>query len=331
MASPGFFNQNANRAYPFLLGTVNRPSDGPLSLRQLPNDIVVDCGFLLGPQAGFTAEHTVRLQSIRRRSDVFYFTFVCDTDALYDVPLVFTRHVLDEDYVTEFVDSDESAQLANSASVSVSDGHDACGEPLWSGFLVTGKMASLQQLLATDGEIATTEAAATVEPGLLHNLADTFVSSVSVANDDRTRADASEDCDVVEWPYEVGVVHVHESCLRGEIRLKAGYNAIVRQNDLDNSITLGAGVGFGEGEPCGEIPLFADEVPPDAGQLLSGGPRCDEVLRSIDGIGGRLFNIIAAQGVTVTAYPAENRVVIGVDMSGLALCFTQISQVSESA
>jgi hypothetical protein len=54
------------------------------------------------------------------------------------------------------------------------------------------------------------------------------------------------------------------------------------------------------------------------------------VLRSVNGLSNRLFALLASQGVTITSYPAENRIVVNADMSGLVLCFDQISQVSES-
>lgn len=338
MAQPGFFNQNENRAYPFVLDTVNRPDNGPMTLLNLPNDIVVDCGFIMGAQSGFSTDlNSVHLRIIRRLGDRFYFHFESDAAELYQVPLIFTRHIDDEDYLTEHTDSTSSGDLDYPLTVSDSDsdsrapGLDTCGEPLWSGFLVTGSIQSLIRLLPVDGSIGTRDSGvAVVEPALIQNLSNSFPTSFNVANDDRTRATAPLDCDDIEWPYEIGVIHIYESCLKGELWLKAGYNAIVQQNNTDNSITLGAGVGFGAGQPCNELQLFAGEVPPNGSNLLSGGPQCNEVLRSINGLSDRLFSLLASQGVTITSYPAENRIVVNADMSGLVLCFNQISQVSES-
>ena len=336
MAQPGFFNQNANRAYPFRLNTVNRPDSGPMTLLNLPNDIVVDCGFMFGTQSGFdTATNKVHLQLIQRVDDTFYFHFKSDAAELYKVPLIFTRTVDSEDNLTEFVDSLQDNPAEPTLPVSDSDsyvhGHTSCNEPLWSGFLVTGSIQSLISLLPVPGELAaSTIDVASVEPSLIQNLAGTVVTSLNVANDDRTRATAPDDCDEIEWPYETGVVHINHVCLTQEIWIKPGYNALVRQNNTDNSIVLGAGVGFGQGEPCGELPLFEGEVAPDGSNLLSGGPQCNEVLRSVNGLSSRLLNLIAARGVTITSYPEENKIVVNADMSGLVLCFDQISQVSES-
>lgn len=325
MPTPNWLNQNANRSFPFLKDSVGQ-SDGPLTLTQLPDDIIVDAGFVMGPQSGFTnGEHRVYLNRLYRSGDFFYFEFETDAPYAHEALLTFTRHVDDADRLTEHLNSGQTG-----TSVSGSTSEQDCDEPLWSGYLVTGSIASLVLLLPVDGAIAREDESAILEPALIQNLAESYVTSIALANDDRTRVTAPDDCDDVVFPYETGVVFVKERCLQGEILLKAGYNAIVRQEAGDNSLTFGAGVGRGEGEPCGELTLFDEEIPPDDSNLLTGGPQCNEVLRSVNGRGGRLFNLIASTGVTITPVPDENRLLIDVDMSGLALCFNSVSHISES-
>ncbi len=96
-----------------------------------------------------------------------------------------------------------------------------------------------------------------------------------------------------------------------------------------NGIILLAGVGLGEGEPCYEVQLFPTEIPPDGSILLEGGPSCDQTLRSFNGVGGSLFNLIAGNGVTITSVSEDNRLIIDVNLSGLAVKY-QVSAVSES-
>jgi len=328
MARSGWFNDNRNRSFPFLHGTVDQPESGPLTLAQLPDDVVVDAGFVMGSKSRFKqGDHTVHLARIRRVSDTFFFDFESDAPELIGVPLTFTRHAGDEDYLTEHADTGDAGF---SESGSTSGVLDSCEEPLWSGYMVSGNMASLELFLPGNGEVSRSGGAATVEPALVHNLAGAYVNSLNVANDDRTRVSAPEGCDEVAWPHDTGIIFVHQRCLVGEIVFKAGYNATVRQSNQENSITLGAAVGAGEGEPCGEVKLFDAEVPPADSNLLGGGPQCNEVLRSINGQGGRLFNLIAKTGVTITSLPEDNRLVVDINMSGLALCFDDLSQVSES-
>lgn len=323
MSEPGFYNSNTGRSYPFLRGQTGRPEQGPLTLAQLPPPAVVDAGFILGAGSGFDASaHQVQLVAVRRHGDLFTFEFACSAPALYGVPLVFTRHADDVDYLLEYADS---GMLGVSGS-SQSGQADECEEPLWSGFMVSGPLASLGLFLAGDGEVTGTAA---VEPALVQNLAGGYVTRLALANDDRTRTTAPAGCPPVVWPYETGVVHVAGRCLVGDIAFRAGFNAVVRQGLADNSITLAAAVGAGEGEPCDQVRLFPGEEPPEGSSLLEGGPRCNETLRSINGVGGRLFLISAGTGVTVTSVPVENRVVIDVNLGGLAVQY-RVSASSQS-
>ena len=328
MASPGFYNVNRNRSYPFRTGTVDQPIAGPLTLLNLPDDAVVDAGFMMGVQSGFDPLiHSIRLRSITRIGNTFIFEFVCDAPALSGASLYFTRQVDDPLYVTEF--SEEGTPVSQS-SFSGSDIEPICRQPLWSGFMVSGTMESLDLVLPGNGVLLGSTAAALLEPALVQNLANAFVEAVNLANDDRTRATAPTGCPPIVFPFETGVTHVRARCLLGQVPFKAGFNATVRQRSTDNSITFGAAVGAGEGQPCGDVPLFPGEVPPPGSQLLEGGPLCGETLRSINGIGGPIFNFFSGVGVTFTPIPEKNRLVITVTLLGLALCFSSTSKVSES-
>ena len=75
----------------------------------------------------------------------------------------------------------------------------------------------------------------------------------------------------------------------------------IDQNAFDNSITITPRVGAGEGQPCDEVPLTAAETAPAGSTLLSGGPTCNEVIRTINGIPGPHYTILAGTGVTVAA------------------------------
>ena len=91
-----------------------------------------------------------------------------------------------------------------------------------------------------DGEVVRADDDATLEPALIVNLSNSFVVGVSLANDDRTRTENPDGCDEQVWPYPTGVIFVGARCLGGELLLKPGYNATIRQNAADNSIVLGA-------------------------------------------------------------------------------------------
>lgn len=317
----GFYNTNANRSYPFITtATVNAA---------VPEAILVDAGFRLGPQSRFVqGTDEVYLAGIRRTGDWFYLDFASNAPELYGVLLTFSRHVSDDDYMFEESDSGREGLSESSLSVgSISEGF--CDEPLWSGFIVTGKVASLEAFLPADGAISFDPATAVVEPGLVQSLAGGYVTKLAIANDDRTRVQAAEDCDPITFDFETGLVYVASRCMLGEIVFRSGFNCLVTQSS-DNAIVLDGIVGAGAGEPCAVEPLFQQETPPFGSNLFEGGPQCNEVLRSINGVGGRQFSIVAGTGVNVTSVPESNKLILTVDMSGLALCFDTLSRVSES-
>ncbi len=327
MPSNSWYVANENRAYPFQKGTVGLPDAGPLTLRNLTPGVIVDAGFVLGPKSNFDAAvHAVFLTAIRREGAWVYFDFATDAPEVFGVLLTFARHVTAGDYTEEFTDTGLVGVSGSSASAAA----DPCNEPLWSGFLVTGKMAELELLLPGDGVLERGLDGAVLEPALIQNLANSYVNKLALANNDRTRTTAAAGCPDEVFPYPTGLVYIQAHCLVGELYFKPGYNATVRQDNQGNALVLGATVGAGAGEPCAEVALFPSEAPPAGSLLLEGGPTCNEALRSINGIGGRQFNLLAGQGVTITPDPQNHTVKVDVSMAGLVVCFDHLSQRSES-
>jgi hypothetical protein len=338
MAKIDWYNDNANRSYPFIRETVDqRPLAVPPTIENLPDGVIVDCGFLMGLQSGFDhALHDVFLQEIRREGTTFIYEFASDAPGIAGQPLLFSREVGSEDYQIEHADNFDIPVVSESASVSVSDsasaepGEEDCPpEPLWSGFLVTGQMEVLEALLAPGESIERIDIGGTIEPALIQSLVDSYIDSFNLGNNDRTRVDAPEGCPPVEWPHPIDQIFVNRACLRGPVRLKPGFNTDIIQRTLTNELTIGASVGAGEGEPCEQVPLFDGESPPVGGesQLFEGGPLCNETVKSINGIGGRLMTLNPGRGVTITPDPESNRLVVDVNMLGLAVCF--VSEESE--
>lgn len=327
---PNFYNDNRNRAFPFLKNTVGSrtPTSGAVTMRQLPDDFIVDCGFTIGPESQFEEdEHSIYLYRIRRQGDLIYFEFASDCPSLYEQNLVFIRDIAEETYAAEFVDGPGPIDI----SISDSEG-DECREPLWSGYLISGNMSSIAARLSSGEQIVRSTGDAIVEPALIQNLAGGLLNSLELANDDRTRVSSPDGCPDITWPHAVGLLFLGARCIQGEIRWKPGYNCLITQNSADNSLTIGAAQAAGEGEPCSEVPLFSSEQPPvgSNNSLLSGGSLCNETLRSINGIGGPIFNVIGGAGVSIVPDPEANRVTVDINMVDLAICWNDVSVVSES-
>lgn len=338
MARPNFFNDNENRTFPFREGSagVDTPASGTFAMYQLPDDFIVDCGFILGPESGFDEEeHDVFLYRISRPSaNVVLFEFRSNAPDLgTEYPLIFSRNLSDPDYTTEFLESDipEYIPLSQSVSLSVSQDTAECGEPYWSGYLVTGSLQSVADRLSIGTEIIrTSETEALVEPALIQNLNQSQVVSFNIANADRTRGLRPEACPPYQWDFDTDQIYINRECLQGEVKLRAGYNVALNQIVLSNTIQLSAIVNAGLGEPCEEVKLFPEESPPVGSEnnLLAGDFYCNEVLRSVNGLQGPNLTLFAGTGVSITANQGANSVLIDVNLVDLSAC--EFSEVSES-
>lgn len=308
MPQTPYYNENAQRSYPFVADDVSgNVLDG------LTDQAVVDAGFMVGVGSGFVdGTHRIWLSAVARDDDQFTFTFLSDAPGLADKSLVFTRAISGEAYETEFVEFAEEGSVSESSSVT------DCTDTPWTGFLVTGNLSELADQLA-NGE--SYEGEAYVEDALVQNLSQSYVRSVNMANGERTRSENREGCNPVCWPVELQPLYVNSTCLTGPIRFKPGFNSIIEQNNTENSIIFSAQVGAGEGEPCEEVPLYEGEASPTGSSLLSGGPGCNDVIRSIAGVGGRVLDIVGGLGITVTSDPDNHKVTVNVDAHDMAVCF----------
>jgi hypothetical protein len=323
-----WWNMNANRSYPFVKKTVDLPGAASSTIESLTDSVIVDCGFVMGLSSQFdTAAHEVYLYKISRQGSNFEFDFRSSAPGLFERSIVFSRQVGDEDNLVEHLDNFQDPFTSDSASASASASEsDSCdAEPLWAGFLVTGSIAELEELLPGDGALTRASIGGQVEPSLLTSLVGSYVDSINLANNDRTRIDAPDGCPDIEFPGPVNVVHTHTECIRGDVKLKPGYNIAIRQDGFTNTISIEAEPGSGEGEACEEVPLYPTEAPPDGSQLFEGGPLCGELIRSINGLGGKVTRLLGGTGVDLELLPAESKIVVDVSMNQLAICFEDLT------
>jgi hypothetical protein len=309
MPRPPWFNENRNRSYPFLHPTTGRKSG--TSLRRLPNDAIVDCGFVFGALSGFAGEPTY-LARVRRHGTRFFFDFACDATLLFGHYLTFEADLGDPLYRVQHSDSPEKHGDSLSDTI--------CDEALWYGFVVFGDLAALAGLLADGHALSRADNDTTLEPAVLQSLDRSYVKSFALANADRTRVDAADDCPPIAWPAGDPKVRLWSRCLQGTILVRPGFNATLRQNTQSNTLTFGASVGAGEGQACDEVPTFTGETPPAGSTLLEGGPTCNEVLRSVNGIGGPVLKISGGNGVEIVPVTNQNKVIIDINGIGLAAC-----------
>lgn len=318
MARSGFLNENTSVDYPFIHGQADA----------LPKFAISDFGCVTMVGSGYLAgEHAVYLYQLRRTGSLLEFEFHSDAPGLSELCLLFRRDITDPRFVSEYVEAVLRPSLAEASSlgeeVSGSSSSDdssslACPfDPLWSGFMVSGDMAMLTAVLA-DG--AAIDGPRPVEPSRIQSLDGGYLRSLGIANAERTRATRASECRDYCWATPLQDYYIVCECLIGDIRFAPGYNAAVRLEARQNQIVIGAEVGGGLGEPCDDVQLFPGEAPPLGSDLFTGGLRCNDVIRNINGIGGQFLSIGGGSGVTVTALPNTHRLIIDVDLHALALC-----------
>jgi hypothetical protein len=323
-----WFNENMYRAFPFITRTVGVLGAAAGTIEALPNTAIVEAGFITGLRADFDhALDVIRLSSVTRIGDVLYFDFVSTAPGLEGRRLTFSRNIEDAKYVTEYAEDTDAVSYTSEGLYPLPE--PAGDEPLWRGYLVTGDLRDLVALLPGDGAI-TGSTGGVVEPALIQRLDSGYVSSISIANQDRTRVGAAQGCSGPTWDFPTGatVLYAQSYFITGDIRWTAGYNCDVQQDDNNNAIVLAAAVGAGAGEPCGEATLFDGETPATGEYLMSGGPRCSDVVRAINGVSGQFSFILPGLGVELTESPSAHALGINVNMSRLAVCTSEISETT---
>jgi hypothetical protein len=316
VARTSWYNDNAHRSYPFLKGEAFAP-----------NSAVVECGFMFGPNTGFVAGTSrVYLQSIERNGDLFLFTFKTTATGLLDRAIRFLRSIDSDPYEIEYADTNDN--LVASVSDSLSYSCDYADD--FMGCLVTGPLEDLIAALPDDGSLV---GDATVEPALLRDLSGSYARTINLANGDRTRYETPDECRDQCWPTPPQPLWIARRCVQGVVRFKEGYNVRISQDASENSLKFDAIVGAGAGEPCDQVPLYPGEELPRDSMFFEGGPACNQVIRSINGIGGRVVDVKGGLGVKVTPDPDRNRITINVDTHNMAICAPteELPSLSESA
>jgi hypothetical protein len=289
MARAGFYNDNEYRQYPFVLKFEYDHAD-------LPTNLIVDCGFIMGLDSEFdSAVDIVYLYCVRILADRYEFEFRTTAAGAAAHPLIFTRPRGAESWLNESVESASAAATT------------FCGtEPIWEGFMVSGHLA---EDAGTAIATLTFDQERIVEPALIQSLVKSYLRSINVANYGRT---VIEGCATDPVGGTSRDIIVQTGCMQGAVAFTAGFNCEVSQTDVSRTITIAPLLGANANttvaeELCsnyGELPLFAEETNVSGSKFLSGGPACDELITSINGIGGPNVNINGGEGITITANPA---------------------------
>jgi hypothetical protein len=210
--------------------------------------------------------------------------------------------------------------------------------PAWRGYLVVANynLSIIADALPEPEDVwvaGEDEPLVEVEPSLVRAIGEAFVSTINLANADRTRSVAPEGCDPIVWKQPVGPneTYVNARGLTGRIVVVAGYNVTAQQSDVANTITLGGVVGGGLGRPCAEVPRFEGETWVTQDGTLDGAVPCNRVLRSLNGVGVPDLQLSGGLGVGVSVeydvVREVDKIVVDIGRQGLDSCFIEVSEV----
>lgn len=309
MPRPGFYNDNEYRAYPFIFSTAMLDNEQE---RLIPDSTIVDAGIIMGLDSEFDPQtHKIWLHEIRRVDNNFELELRTDAPGGENAPLIFTRAVEAQEWQTEYVESAPYLKTENSCAE----------EPAWTGFVVTGPLQDLNEKITALNSVVTLPPTAYIlEPARIQSLVKHYLRSISVGN--MSRPVALSSCTATE-PEERQII-VNARCITGDIKLQEGYNCQIIQNDQLNEIEISAGKNLGspvDGALCrthGEIPFYDGEQPVEGSLFLSGGPACNELISTINGVGGPDVNIIGGTGINITTDQETNTITIELSPNNIA-------------
>lgn len=336
MPKTGFFNDNEYRAYPFVDKNASRERQQQLGggaaygkIKQAIHSAIVDAGFIFGIDCTGTPQQElfglrVQLKSIAANpapSNGFTATF---SSTAASVELVFTTGTIPEDWLT-----------IKAATASEATGEFACATetPRWRGYIVAAATNTLRESFIAAGIVPdetghfvfhadadTDQFEFEIEPCRIQNKARSYLRSITVGNFARLQVPGCGE----EESTNGGGVPVAVSCIRGPINFKEGYNCQISQINRSNTFTISARTDAGakkDAEYCannGEFPLFPNESKPAGSKFYSGGPSCDELMYTINGVGGR--NVAIVPGIGITISTESNKIVVGAQGGFISDC-----------
>lgn len=295
MPGINYYNDNLHTAWPFV-----DPVDIPLFG-------LVDAGFVCGPTSGFRPDvDTIYLH------DVYWSSGEITFDVRSTAPGLENKYRL----VFSFTESDEDYSLCYAEAEPLVES-DNCSDDVWSGYLVVGSLLELSVFLQEQSLNSLGESSP-FEPTTIQLVG--RVLSINIANEGRTKVRDLPTCDEdfgeeIERP-----IHVVTECQTGPVRFHQGYNVEVDQDTIGNRLTFSAGASLGLGTACEEVKTHPAETPDEVGGLLTGGPRCEELLSAINGVRGANIRVFSEQGVRLTADAANNVLSIAGSESSGASC-----------
>lgn len=298
-----FLADNEHRHYPFQDKEMAWP---------LPKSFLVDLFLRFGPSVDYVP--SLNPVSLSYCAHIGSEVVVQLSTSALEAPIV----VNIPDNVAEFTIVRSSSDGEEGTS---SDGLSVCDSAWeWEISLVVGKIQDLVDYLDTFGPQTDSSQTIVLEPSRIQSTNSSFVRTVSIFNEDRTRAQTPNGCDPLPIPPRPDNPFFAGTACNQSLLVKEGFNISIAQIRSSNSLRFSAGVGSGEGPSCEGVVLFPGEtVYPETG-TLDGALTCSDVIGSINGVSQKNFTLTVGTGVSLTLDPDNNKITVNFDLSGLAVC-----------
>ncbi len=325
MAHPGFYNDNQFRDYPFItraepMASFEPSSDSSSDIAPrpaVPHGALVDFGAIMEIDSEYSEEddHHIYLYSLLYESDgTITFDFRTTAPEGANHRILATREPGDAEFAITWYDSE-------AVSADPFDQLNCTNSVKWSAFVVVGGTDYMDDF-PVDETIYYPKDRWKIEPARVQSLKDSYLRACNLGNFARTHATLPAECSGSEGAPGLAELYIAATCMQGNIQWMEGYNCSIRQDNRENAIVIGAGIGSGEGEPCEEVSLFAGEAPPTSSPYLSGGPGCSDIVKTVNGIGGR--NVVLTAGSGFRIYEEEDgTLVIDQALDDFAICLDE--------
>jgi len=152
-----------------------------------------------------------------------------------------------------------------------------------------------------------------VETGNIHHIH--YIAKINIANVARTHAIPPCNCTkedmpgiyVTEYIPESGDYFIHEDeyvypykrDITGHITIIPGFNCSIAKAENNNELQIVAnkGDGYSVIEPQKPYPIYEGEEIPEKSNMYSGGIKCTDTIKAINGINRKTISIVAGAGI----------------------------------
>ena len=214
---PGIYDDNKNRSYP-LIRLPGVPA--------VDQSILIDCQFDFAAYAGFVpGVSTVWLSRISSDGTNVTLRFSTDAEELSSISLDFVIPRSGPEFQHAFA----------SADATFPDSTPCAAQLAWFGFVIVCNRQAVVDATG-GGPVTFTKTQTPVEPVLVRTMEDSYVRSVSVANQRRTLI--TDTADTVP-PYLV-----YDTCLQGPIKIAEGHNCVLPDTVVQGSVLAASRVWY---------------------------------------------------------------------------------------